>query len=99
MMRPEDIGKLLRVDEFVPLRIGLADGRSILVRHPDQGVVADRHLLLGLAKIERSRPLATPAESEAIARDWLIVNLVQITTIEPREAKNGKPRVRRTRRK
>ena len=81
MMRPGDIRKRLKGEPFAPLRIGLSDSRSVLVRHPDQVVVADRHLIVGLAKREQSPPLATPRSGDAIARDWIIVNLVQITTI------------------
>jgi hypothetical protein len=36
MMRPDEIKKLLKVDRFVPLRIALTDGRSVLVGHPDR---------------------------------------------------------------
>jgi len=97
MMRPDEIRKLLRVDRFEPLRIGLSDGRCILVRHPDQVVVAERHLLVGLAKLERSKPLATPRSGEAIAKDWMIINLLQITAIEPINGANGRPRSQRRR--
>ena len=82
-MRPNDLRKLLKAEPFTPIRLGLSDGRSILIRHPDQAVVAERHLLLGLVKIERSRPLATPRSGNAIARDWLIVDLLHITAVEP----------------
>ena len=97
MMRPEEFRKLLRARPFEPLRIGLSDGRSVLVRHPDQVVVAERHLLVGLAKLERSRPLATPRNGDAIAKDWLIINLLQITAIEPESGVNGRPRTKRPR--
>jgi hypothetical protein len=97
MMRPEEFRKLLRTKPFEPLRIGLSDGRSVLVRHPDQVVVAERHLLVGLAKLERSRPLATPINGEAIAKDWLIINLLQITAIGPINGTNGRPRSPRRR--
>jgi hypothetical protein len=83
MMRPEEFRKLLRNEPFEPLRIGLSDGRTVLVRHPDQVAVAERHVLVGLAQVERCKPLATPRNGEAIARDWLIINLLQITVIEP----------------
>jgi hypothetical protein len=99
MMRTDDIRKLLRVDQFVPLRIGLSDGRSVLVRHPDQVFVADRHLLIGLAKLERSRSLATSANGDRIVKDWMIINLVRIAGIEPEERMNGKPKGTRSRKK
>lgn len=90
-MRPNELRMLFKKEPFEPVRIGLSDGRSILVRHPDQVVVAERHVLVGLAKIERSRPLATP-NGDQIAQDWLIINLVHIATIEPANGKTTKPR-------
>ncbi|MCH7632054.1 MAG: hypothetical protein IIB59_02475 [Planctomycetes bacterium] len=82
-MRPADIKKLLKTEPFSPLRLGLSDGRAVIIRHPDQVVVAERHLLVGLARIARSTPLQTPRTGGAVARDWLIVNLLHIATIEP----------------
>lgn len=89
-MRANDLHVLLRAKPFEPIRIGLSDGRSILIRHPDQAVVAERHLLVGLTKIEQSRPLTTPKSAHAIARDWIIVNLLQITAIELEDGANGR---------
>jgi hypothetical protein len=99
MLRPSELRELLRNRPFASLRIGLADGRCIVVRHPDQVVVAERHLLIGLAKIERSRPMLTPARSETIAKEWLIINLLQITTIEPESGVNGRLKGARKRRR
>lgn len=90
MMRPDEIREPLRADKFVPLLIGLRDGRSVLVRHPDQVFVAERHILVGLAKLERSRPMATPRTGDRVVKDWMIINLAQITSIEPVESLNGK---------
>lgn len=92
-MRAWGITKLLRRQPFEPLRIGLSDGRCVLVRHPDQVVVAERHLLVGLARIESSHPMATPRSADAIARDWMIINLLHISMIEPQ---NGNGRRRRS---
>ncbi len=99
MIRPEEFRKLLRIDEFVPLRIGLADGRTVLIRHPDQVFVAERHLLIGLATLERSEPLLTPTTSDRVVKDWMIVNMVQITGIEPDGKRNGRSSSKRTRKK
>lgn len=82
-MRANELKKLLKTQPFEPLSVALSDGRSIIVRHPDQVVVAERHLLVGLATVRRSEPPATPRSSDAIARDWLIVNLMHITSVEP----------------
>lgn len=78
-----DIKKLLKAEPFEPIRLALSDGRSVLVRHPDQAVVAERHILIGLATVDQRRNLATPRSGDTIALDWLIVNLLHITTIEP----------------
>ncbi|MBI1826807.1 MAG: hypothetical protein HY287_11175 [Planctomycetes bacterium] len=99
MMRPGELRELFRRQPFVPIKIGMADGRSIVVRHPDQVVVAERTLLIGLAKIERSKPMLTPAKSETIAKEWMIVQLIQITSIEPEASMNGKLRRTRMRKK
>jgi hypothetical protein len=93
-LRPDDFRKLFKQRPFEPVRIGLSDGRSVLVRHPDQVVVAERHLLVGLAKLERSLPLATPQTADAIAKDWLIINLLHVAFGEP---VNGVTRRRGTR--
>ncbi|HEY3242874.1 MAG TPA: hypothetical protein VGM03_05930 [Phycisphaerae bacterium] len=94
-MRADEVKKLLKVQPFAPIRISLSDGRSLLVRHPDQVVVANRHLIVGLARMERDGRLATPGSSDAVARDWLLVNLVQVTTIEPVNGARPKPRRKR----
>ncbi len=86
---------MFKEEPFEPIRLGLTDGRSVLIRHPDQVVLAERHLLVGLAKVERSRPMATPASGETIARDWLIVNLLHIATVEPVNGANGRGRRKR----
>jgi len=94
MMRPGELRKILRAEPFEPLRIDLSDGRSVLVRHPDQAFVAERHLLVGLAKLERCRPLATPRNGDRVVKDWMIINLVQITGIEPERDANGRNRTK-----
>ena len=91
-MRSSDLKKLLKAEPFAPVRLGLSDGRAVVIRHPDQAVVAQRHLLVGLATIERSGPLATPRSGDAIAPDWLIVNLLHIATVEPIDGARPKPR-------
>ena len=93
-MRPKALKKLLRAEPFLPICLGLSDGRSMTVRHPDQAVVAEQHVLVGLATIERSGPMATPRSGGAIARDWMIVNLnlLHITSFEPVDGTRRKRR-------
>lgn len=91
-MRAADIRKILKSEPFKPVLVGLSDGRSVHVRHPEQVVVSERYLYVGLAKIEPSAPLATPKSGDAIARDFLWVNLLHVATVEPADEKpaNGK---------
>ena len=43
-----------------------------------------------LTVLERTRPLVTPNTGDRVVKDWMIINLVQITGIEPVESLNGK---------
>ncbi len=97
-MRGSRIRKLLHSEPFEPLRISLSDGRCLLVRHPDQVVVTERHLLVGLARIESSKPMATPRSADAVARDWMIINLLHISTIEPQTGNGHRASAARGRR-
>ena len=82
-MTREDIRGLIRATPFVPIRVALTDGRYILIRHPDQAVVTGRRLFVGLVRIGRSPPLATPASGDEFASDWLLVDLLHIVSAEP----------------
>ena len=91
-MRPTDLKKLLRTEPFEPICLGLTDGRSVLMRHPDQVVVSERHVYAGLAKIGRSGPMTTPRSGESLARDWILANLLHITSAEPANGSPQKPK-------
>ena len=85
-MRPEDIRQFLKRQPFEPIRVGLSDGRYVLIRHPDQAVVSDRYLLVGLARVGRSEPMATPDSGEEIAYSAFWFNLLHVVSVEPAEA-------------
>ena len=89
-MRANEMRRLLRAQPFKPIRVGLSDGRSIIVRHPDQAVVSEHKLIVGLAKVERSRPLATPRSGDTIAKDWIMVDLLHIVSAEPEDGRTAK---------
>jgi hypothetical protein len=95
-MRPTDLRKLIKAEPFGAIRLGLSDGRSVVVRHPDQVVIAERHVLIGLARLETSPPLRTPKSGDAIAKGWLIVNLLHISTVEPNGTDGTRKKKRRT---
>lgn len=93
-MNYSELKEILKARPFEPILLGLSDGRSVLIRHPDQVVVTRRTLFVGLAELGRSRPLSTPRAAAAIPKDWLWVNLVHVATVEPAE-QNGRARSRR----
>ena len=89
-MRANEMRRLLKAEPFKPIRVGLSDGRSIIVRHPDQAVVSEHKLIVGVAKVERSRPLATPSSGDTIAKDWIMVDLLHIVSAEPEDGGTAK---------
>ena len=94
-MRASDIKRFLKAVPFSPISLALSDGRSVLIRHPDQAVVSERYIYIGLARLERTKPLATPKSGDAIARDFIWLNLLHITAIEPANNRNAKPKRKR----
>ena len=98
-MQRSDLEKRMKAQPFTPISISLTDGRSVLIRHPDQTVITQRTLFVGLATIGRSGPLATPKTSKAVARDWIHIDLLHISSIEPanENARRPKPKPRRKR--
>lgn len=98
-MIARDLRKLLKAEPFQAVRLGLSDGRSVLIRHPDQVVVSDRYVYVGLARLERSAPLATPRRPDALPKDWLWINILHVTMVEPAdERSNGRKSPARRRR-
>ncbi len=94
-MRAAELRSIIKREPFEPVWLSLSDGRSVLIRHPDQVVISERTVFVGLAKIERSRPLATPTRGDAISRDFILLNLLHITAIEPANNRNAKPKRKR----
>ncbi|MHC4774162.1 MAG: hypothetical protein ACYTBR_02725, partial [Planctomycetota bacterium] len=68
-MRSATLRQLLRARPFRPIRVGLSDGRYVLIRHPDQAFVTTNYLMAGVARIGRSEPLITPDSSDTIPRE------------------------------
>jgi hypothetical protein len=85
-MRAADVRQFLQARPFEPIRVGLSDGRSVLIRHPDQAVVSNRYLFVGVTKIGRSEPMVTPESSDTVARDAFWVNLLHVVSVEPDDA-------------
>ena len=98
-MRRDEIRDLVRKQPFEPIELGLSDGRSVVIRHPDQVVIAERHVIVGLAQIKRGRTqVATPTDGETIAKDWMLLDTIHIVSAEPADG-NTKRRGRRQRKR
>jgi len=82
-MIAQDLRKLLKAEPFEPMRLALSDGRSVLIRHPDQVVVSERQVYVGLAQLERSAPAATPDRADVLPKDWLWINILHVASVEP----------------
>ena len=83
-MDGEDLKTLVRKTPFEPIEIGLSDGRSVLVRHPDQVVISRRKVIFGLAQVRRVRGhFSTPANGDLVAKDWMMVDLIHVGSTEP----------------
>jgi len=98
-MIARDLRKLLKAETLEPVRLGLGDGRSVLVRHSDQVVVSDRHVYVGLAQLERSAPLATPRRGDSLPKDWLWLSTLRIVSVEPTNGRSGPNKRRAARQK
>ncbi|MEE8169855.1 MAG: hypothetical protein V3T70_04840 [Phycisphaerae bacterium] len=94
-MQAEALRSLLREHPFEPIELSLSDGRSIAVRHPDQAAVTARKVFVGLADLRRRSQLASPANGATIAKDWILVDLVHIVSVEPLNGSGERARRRR----
>jgi hypothetical protein len=96
-MTDDDIRELLRARPFEPIEFGLSDGRSVLVRHPEQIAVSRRKMFVMLARVRRgSSRFFTPPDGDTSAKDWMMVDLIHVVSAEPANG-NGQGRSRRSR--
>jgi len=93
-MQRDEIVYRLREKPFEPIQLWLSDGRVVTIRHPDQAVVTNRKIIVGLAHIRRGTKLITPADGNTVAKDWMMVDLLHVVSIEPVD---GKPTARKRR--
>ena len=97
-MTDDEIRELLRARPFEPIEFGLSDGRSVLVRHPEQVAVSRRKMFVMLARVRRgSDRYATPADGDTIAKDWMMLDLLHVVSAEPVNGKANEPKARRSR--
>jgi len=92
-----ELQDILRKRPFIPLEVGLSDGRSILVRHPDQVMLTRRNAVFGLTQVKNGRSrFRTPDNGDRYVKDWLMVDLLHVVSAEP--ANDDRPRRRKRRR-
>ena len=100
-MNDEEFRDLIRTRPFAPVEFTLSDGRSVLVRHPEQVAVSRRKMFVMLARVRsQGAPLTTPSNGETIAKDWMMIDLLHVVSAEPANgAHHGPARPRRRRKK
>jgi hypothetical protein len=85
--------ELVRRRPFEPIELCLSDGRAVVVRHPDQIIVSERHVILGLSRIKYGRQrMSTPKDGLAGAKDWMLIDIRHVVSAEPA---NGQAKVQR----
>jgi hypothetical protein len=89
-MVARELHKLIKKKPFVPLRIHISDGRTVLIRHPDQVLVSPQHVFVGLARSEEKPPLETPSK-DTLHEDFLWISVLHVASAEPaRDSDNGR---------
>ncbi len=83
-MDRDDLQAVLRERLFSPIQVGLTDGRTILVWHPDQVMLTRRKAVFGLTQVLNGRRrLRTPDNGERVVKDWLMIDLLHVVSAEP----------------
>lgn len=83
-MNREDLRRVVRQQPFEPLELVLSDGRTVVLRHPDQVVITHRTVFVGLVELQgRHRRLASPARGDAVAKDYLWLDLMHVVSAAP----------------
>lgn len=96
-MERDDLQAILREQPFEPIELGLTDGRTVLVRHPDQVMLARRKAVFGLVHVQdHRRRLVTTESYDRRVTDTLTVDLLHVASAErARGAKRVSPKRRK----
>jgi hypothetical protein len=70
-MSPIEFEQVLKVQPFVPVRLHMSNGRTHELRHPDNAIVGDEVVAIGVFEEGRDRPLIR------------LLSLLNINEIEP----------------
>ena len=96
-MERDDFQAILREQPFEPIEVCLTDGRTVVVRHPDQVMLTRRKAVFGLVHVQdhRKRLMTTQSEDRRVT-DTLTVDLLHVVSAE---RANGTKRTKPKRRK
>jgi hypothetical protein len=70
-MNPADFEQILKAQPFVPVRLHMSNGCTHELRHPDNAIVGDEVVAIGVHEAGRDRPLIR------------LLSLININEIEP----------------
>jgi len=98
-MERDDLPAVLRERPFQPGEVSLTDGRTVLVRHPDQVMLTRRKAVFGLVHLQDHRKrLMTTRSEDRVVTDTLTVNLLHVVSAERvNGSKRAKPKHRKKR--
>ncbi|MEK7731239.1 MAG: hypothetical protein AAB363_05210, partial [Planctomycetota bacterium] len=94
-MDRSEFQEILRKRPFEAIEVGLTDGRSVLVRHPDQVILTRRNAIFGLSHVKNGRKrLRSPDNGERYVKDWLMIDLLHVVSAEPANDRRRPPKKR-----
>ena len=86
-MSPKEYRKLFAERPFEPVALRLSDGRSVTVRHPDQVLILQTHLIVGLPG---SHPIPDEVETaDEPASLSMKINMMHVVAVDPLGEGNG----------
>jgi hypothetical protein len=88
-MIAQNLRRVLKKEPFETVRLCMSDGRAVVIHHPDQVVVSERHVYVGLATLESSTRLARPRDGHTIGKDWLWASILHVAAVEPVSDRRG----------
>lgn len=70
-MDPQEFESLLKTQPFVPVRIHMSNGRTHEIRHPDDAIIGDEVVAIGVYEKDSERPRIR------------LLSLININEVEP----------------
>jgi hypothetical protein len=70
-MNPDEFESVLKTQPFVPVRVHMSNGRTHEIRHPDNAIVGDEVVAIGVYESGSERPKIR------------LLSLININEVEP----------------